>query len=157
MRIGIGYLGREEEWQMLKRRVDRLADEVRLEQVVDAPTLCAMQEAIERVHVSEPVGYYVIDLVAATRANPKAQVGSSPRGSLALLKLARSKAALEGRDFVIPEDVKAVAVPALAHRLILRPELWVQRVRTEDVVIECLAAVPTPPVMPQDQRPRTSG
>ena len=93
MRIGIGYLGREEEWQMLKRRVDRLADEVSLEQVVDAPTLCAMQEAIERVHVSEPVGYYVIDLVAATRANPKAQVGSSPRGSLALMKLARSKAA----------------------------------------------------------------
>ena len=156
MRIGIGYLGREEEWQMLKRRVDRLADEVSLEQVVDAPTLCAMQEAIERVHVSEPVGYYVIDLVAATRVNPKAQVGSSPRGSLALMKLARSKAALEGRDFVIPEDVKAVAVPALAHRLILRPELWVQRVRTEDVVIECLAAVPTPPAMPQDQRPRTS-
>jgi MoxR-like ATPase len=72
------------------------------------------------------------------------QVGASPRGSLALLKLARSRAALQGRDFVVPEDVKAVAVPALAHRLTLRPELWVQRMRGEDVVAECLDTVPTP-------------
>jgi MoxR-like ATPase len=157
MRIGIGYLGREEEWQMLKRRVDRLADEVILEQVFDGPALRAMQEAIERVQVGEAVGYYVIDLVAATRANPKAHVGASPRGTLALMKLARSRAALAGRDFVIPEDVKAVAVPALAHRLILRPELWVQRVRTEDVVLECLGTVPTPAALAQEMLPRTSG
>ena len=71
-------------------------------------------------------------------------VGASPRGSLAVLKLARAKAALAGRDFVVPEDVKAVAVPALAHRLTLRPELWVQRVRGDDVVEEALRAVPTP-------------
>ena len=145
MRIGIGYLGRHEEWQMLQRRIDRLADEVTLTQVVDPPMLIEMQQTVERVHVSESIGYYVIDLIAATRTNPKVQVGASPRGSLAVMKLARGRAALEGRDFVTPEDVKAVAVPALAHRLILRPELWVQRVSSDTVVAECLASVPTPP------------
>src|SRR5437667_80575 len=88
---------------------------------------------------------YIVDLVAATRASKRLAVGASPRGSLALLKLSRAKAALDGRDFVVPEDVKAVAVPALAHRLMLRPELWVQRVRSEDVVAEALESVPTPP------------
>jgi MoxR-like ATPase len=145
MRIGIGYLGRDDEWRMLQQRIDRLADDVALTQVVDAPALLAMQQAVERVHVSEAIGYYVIDLIAATRTNPKVQVGASPRGSLAVMKVARGRAALEGRDFVTPEDVKAVAVPALAHRLILRPELWVQRVSSDTVVAECLNAVPTPP------------
>jgi hypothetical protein len=86
-----------------------------------------------------------VELVGATRASPRVQVGASPRGTLALLKVSRAKAAMAGRDFVTPEDVKAVAVPALAHRLILRPELWVRRVRTEDVVAELLGQVPTPP------------
>ena len=86
----------------------------------------------------------MVDVVAATRASSRLQVGASPRGSLALLKLSRGLAALRGRDFVTPEDVKAVAVPALAHRLTLNPELWVQRIRAEDVVAECLDAVPTP-------------
>jgi MoxR-like ATPase len=156
MRIGIGYLGRDEEWRMLQRRMERLADEVALERVVDAPALIAMQQAVERVHVSEPIGYYVIDLVAATRTNPKVQVGASPRGTLAVMKLARARAALEGRDFVTPEDVKAIAIPALAHRLILRPELWVQRVSSDTVVAECLAAVPTPPAASEGSQ-RTSG
>jgi MoxR-like ATPase len=156
MRIGIGYLGRDDEWRMLQQRIDRLADDVALTQVVDAPALIAMQQAVERVHVSEPIGYYVIDLIAATRTNPKVQVGASPRGSLAVMKLSRSRAVLEGRDFVTPEDVKAVAIPALAHRLILRPELWVQRVSSDTVVDECLNAVPTPPATSEGS-PRTSG
>ena len=156
MRIGIGYLGRDDEWLMLQRRMDRLADEVALKQVVDSATLLAMQQAVERVHVSESIGYYVIDLVAATRTNPKVQVGASPRGTLAVMKLARGKAALDGRDFVTPEDVKAVAIPALGHRLILRPELWVQRISSDSVVAECLAAVPTPPAA-AEERQRTSG
>jgi MoxR-like ATPase len=148
MRLSIGYLGREDEWQMLKHRIDRLTDEVRLEQVIDGETLLAMQQAVERVHVSEPIGYYLVDLVAATRKRPEVQLGSSPRGTLALMKLARSRAAILGRDFVTPEDVKAVAVPALAHRLILRPELWVQQARTQEIVAECLEAVPSPPTTP---------
>ncbi|MDA8331445.1 MAG: ATPase, partial [Candidatus Dormibacteraeota bacterium] len=84
----------------------------------------------------------------ATRENPKVQVGSSPRGSLALLKLARARAALRGRDFVVPEDVQELAIPSLAHRLTLRPELWAQRIRSADIVAECVQAVPVPPTLP---------
>jgi MoxR-like ATPase len=144
LRLRVGYPEREDEWQLLERRIDRATDEVRLERVVDRAGLIDLQQAVERVHVSEPVGLYMVDVVAATRASVRVQVGASPRGTLALLKASRARAALAGRDFVTPEDVKAVAVPALAHRLMLRPELWVQRVRPDDVVREALATVPTP-------------
>ncbi len=145
IRIGIGYPSREHELEMLARRLERGEDEVELRAVVDAATLVAMQQALEQVHVSDSIRGYIVDLVAATRSSKRLAVGASPRGSLALLKLSRAKAALAGRDFVVPEDVKTIAIPALAHRLTLRPELWVQRVRGEDVVAEALASVPTPP------------
>jgi MoxR-like ATPase len=144
LRLRVGYPGRDDEWTMLARRLDRAADEVRLERVTDRRGLVEMQEAIEQVHVSEAVGAYMVDIVSSTRASQRVQVGASPRGSLALLKLSRCHAALHGRDFVTPDDVKAVAVPALSHRLMLRPELWVQQVRPEDVVRETLGTVPTP-------------
>ena len=144
LRIGIGYPTRDDEWEMVAQRVGRGTDEVELQGIVDGPTLLEMQRALEQVHVSEPIGYYMVDLVTATRESPRVQVGSSPRGTLALLKLARAKAAILGRDFVTPEDVKAIAVPALAHRLTLRPELWVQRIRGDDVVRDVLETVPTP-------------
>ncbi len=144
LRVGVGYPGRDDEWDLLSRRLDRAADEIELDPVIDRAGLRELQHALEGVHVSESVGYYMVDLVASTRASNRVQVGSSPRGTLALLKLSRARAALRGRDFVIPEDVKAVAVPALAHRLMLRPELWVQRVQPEDVVKESLQTVPTP-------------
>ena len=115
-----------------------------LSPVVDRETLVELQRACEEVHVSEPVGLYMVDIVAATRTSQSLQVGASPRGSLALLKLSRCRAALDGRDFVTPDDVKAVAVPALAHRLTLRPELWVQRISAEEIVRERLDSVPTP-------------
>jgi MoxR-like ATPase len=86
----------------------------------------------------------MVDLVGATRTSPLVQVGASPRGSLALLKLSRARATMAGRDFVIPEDVKAVAVSALAHRIMLKPEVWVQRIRTDDLVRRVLETVPTP-------------
>ncbi len=145
IRIGIGYPSRKHELEMLARRLERGEDEVALRAVVDATTLVAMQQALEQVHVSDSIRGYIVDLVAATRSSKRLAVGASPRGSLALLKLSRAKAALAGRDFVVPEDVKTIAIPALAHRLTLRPELWVQRVRGEDVVAEALASVPTPP------------
>jgi MoxR-like ATPase len=144
LRLRVGYPDREDEWQLLERRLDRAADEIRLDPVVDRAGLIELQQAIERVHVSEAIGFYMVDIVAATRASVRVQVGASPRGTLALLKASRAHAALAGRDFVTPEDVKAVAVPALEHRLMLRPELWVQRVRPDDVVREALATVPTP-------------
>jgi MoxR-like ATPase len=144
LRMSVGYPAREDEWQMLANRAERRTDELELRPLVDRETLLAMQASIEDVYVSEPVGLYMVDIVAATRDAQSIQVGASPRGSLALLKLSRCRAALEGRDYVTPDDVKSVAVPALAHRLTLRPELWVQRVSAEDVVRERLDTVPTP-------------
>jgi MoxR-like ATPase len=144
LRMSVGYPSREDEWRMLANRAERGTDDVQLQPVVDRATLLSMQAACEQVHVSEAVGLYMVDVVAATRTAPSLQVGASPRGSLALLKLSRCRAALDGRDYVTPDDVKAIAVPALAHRLTLRPELWVQRVSGEDVVRERLETVPTP-------------
>jgi MoxR-like ATPase len=145
IRAGIGYPSRDDEIELLSRRLARGEDEVQLQPVVDAPTLVAMQQALENVHVSPSIEGYIVDLVNATRTSTRLAVGASPRGTLALLKLSRAKAALDGRDFVVPEDVKAIAAPALAHRLTLRPELWVQRIRGEDIVEETLETVPTPP------------
>ena len=144
LRVNFGYPNRDDEWTLLERRLERATDEIQLDAVIDRVGLVEMQEAIEQVHVAEPIGRYVVDIVTRTRTSQRVQVGASPRGSLALLKLSRCRAVLEGRDFVTPEDVKAVAGPALSHRLMLRPELWVQRIRPEDVVREVLETVPTP-------------
>jgi MoxR-like ATPase len=145
LRAGVGYPDRDQEWEILRRRVERREEDVKLEQVIDAATLLEMQASIESVHVSDSVGYYIVDIVAATRSHPDVQVGSSPRGALAVLKAARVRALLEGRDFVTPEDVKEVAVPALSHRLTLRPEMWVRRVGGADIIRSILDRVPTPP------------
>ena len=145
LRTSIGYPDRGHEWEVLERRVERKEDEVELDVVVDRGTVLEMQRATEQVYVAETIGYYMVDIVKATRESARVQVGASPRGSLALLKLSRCRAALAGRDFVTPDDVKSVAVPALTHRLMLRPELWVQRVSSDDVVRQALETVPTPP------------
>ena len=144
LRASFGYPTPEAEWEVLERRLERGVDEVELEAVVDREALLAMQRAVERVHVAPSVGRYMVALAVATRESASTAVGASPRGSLALLKLSRCRAALAGRDFVTPDDVKAVAVPALAHRLVLRPELWVQSRTAADVVAEVLDEVPTP-------------
>jgi MoxR-like ATPase len=144
LRTAFGYPTREDEVAVLDRRLERGEDEVELRPVVDRETLLQMQAAIEDVHVADSVRGYCVDIVAATRGSQSAAVGASPRGSLALLKLARGRAALSGRDYVLPDDVKAIAVAALAHRLVLRPELWVQKISAEDVVREILETVPTP-------------
>jgi MoxR-like ATPase len=151
LRIGVGYPAREDEWDVLERRLERAADEIELDPVVGRDELLEMQQAVEQVHVDRSVGLYMVDLVAATRQASGVQVGASPRGSLALLKLSRCRAALDGRDYVTPDDVKSVAVPALAHRLSLRPELWVQRLRPDDIVTELLDRVPTPKAEPEPE------
>jgi MoxR-like ATPase len=144
LRVRVGYPGRDDEWRILASRIERATDDVQLDQVVDAGGLLELQRALERVHVAERVGYYMVDLVAATRRHPSLELGASPRGGLALLKLSRARAALAGRDFTTPDDVKAVAVPALAHRLALQPEQWVRRVEPDQVVRQILDTVPTP-------------
>jgi MoxR-like ATPase len=154
LRTAVGYPDAQTEWEMIAQRIDRGADDITLSTVVSADELIAMQRSLEAVYVSEGVGRYVVDVVAATRSSAKVEVGASPRGSLAVMKLARAAAALAGRDYVTPDDVKAVAVPALAHRLVLRTELWVRRVRPETVIEEIVAGVPTPPA--EDLSPSTT-
>jgi MoxR-like ATPase len=151
LRVGVGYPDRDEEWEVLERRLERQVDEVELRAVVDREELLEMQRAVEDVHVDRSVGIYMVDVVGATRTANGVQVGASPRGSLALLKLSRCRAAVRGRDYVIPDDVKAVAIPALAHRLSLRPELWVQRLRPDDIVAALLDEVPTPRAQPSPE------
>jgi MoxR-like ATPase len=149
LRTAFGYPDPTEEWQLLERRLERRTDEVQLRRVLEGEgpggTLVELQRALEDVHVAPALGAYLVAVVDATRASNRIQVGASPRGSLALLKLARAKAATAGRDFVTPDDVKSLAVPALAHRLVLKTELWVRGVRPEEVVADLVAGVPTPP------------
>ena len=148
LRIRVGYPDRTAELELLARRLERGQDDVELDTVVDRGELLAMQRAVEGVHADDGIVAYAVDLVTATRENAQVQVGASPRGTLALLKLARAKAGVGGRDFVTPDDVKHIAVPALAHRIMLRPELWIQRVSAEDVVRDCLHSCPVPAVRP---------
>jgi MoxR-like ATPase len=151
LRVSFGYPQADEEWDVLRRRMARRQEESRIAPVVDAPTLRQMQGVLEDVTVEDSVGQYIVTLAAATRSHPQVLVGSSPRGSLALLLLARAWAVLEGRDFVVPEDVKAVAVPALAHRITLRPEMWLRRVEPSTLVAEILerTAVPVSGALPR--------
>ena len=151
MRLGVGYPTAGDEWSMLDARARRGTDAVTLRAIIDRAGLLRLQAAVEAVHVGAAVGRYMVALATATRESSEVEVGASPRGSLALLRLARARAAMEGRDFVVPDDVKAIAVPALAHRLVLRPELWVRRVAAADVVRRLLDTVPAPPATePQD-------
>ncbi|MBO0770376.1 MAG: MoxR family ATPase [Actinobacteria bacterium] len=143
-RIRLGYLDPAGETEMARRRLARGSAPPRPAQVTDAAALLAMRESLEQVHLDDDVLGYIIGLVAATRSHPQVSVGASPRGTLAVIQLARGHAALAARDYVIPEDVKAVAVPALAHRLVLRPEMWVRRISAGDVIGEILAAQPVP-------------
>ncbi len=144
LRVGFGYPDRAAEWEVLSRRIERQHDELTLRAVVDRSTLLAMQQCIETVHVEESIGYYIVDLVTATRSHASVQVGASPRGSLALVMAGRARAVLAGRDYVTPEDVKAVAVAALGHRIVIKPAQWVRGVTGDTVVREVLSQVPTP-------------
>jgi MoxR-like ATPase len=145
-RIRLGYLDEAGEAEMARRRLDRGSAPPRTAQVLDANALLAMRESLEQVHLDDDLLGYIVRLVAATRSHPQISVGASPRGTLAVIQLARGHAALDARDYVIPEDVKTVAVAALAHRLVLRPEMWVRRVTGEDLITEILTAEPVPRV-----------
>jgi MoxR-like ATPase len=144
LRVSFGYPTSDEEWEVLQRRMSRRREESQLAPVVDAHTLRAMQAALELVAVEDSIGRYIVALTGATREHASVLVGASPRGSLALLLLARARAVMAGRDYVVPEDVKDVAVPALAHRITLRPEMWLRRVDPAFVVQEVLGSVAAP-------------
>jgi MoxR-like ATPase len=144
LRVSFGYPDTDDEWGVLHRRLDRRQEQQTLTQVTDAEGLAAMQAAVESVTVEESVGRYCVGLAAATREHPQVLLGSSPRGSLALMLTARAYAVIAGRDYVIPEDVKAVAPSVLAHRVTVRPELWMSDVSGDSIVRGVLAQVATP-------------
>jgi len=146
LRIDIGYPTREQEIEVLERRRRRRSDDATIEPVTTPDQVRALQAAIEDVHVDPAIEGYMVDIVGATRGHSQVEVGASPRGSLALLKVSRARAAMAGRDFVTPDDVKTVAGPALAHRLILKPDPWIRGVRTATVLADVLAQVPVPKV-----------
>lgn len=144
LQLRLGYLSEQDETQMIRRRLERGAVQPRVNQVVDAKGLLEMRHTVEFVSVHPDVVSYVVALASATRAHAQVEVGASPRSELDLVQMARARALLNGRDFVVPEDVKALAVPAMAHRITLRPEMWVRRIRGEDVISELLRRLPVP-------------
>jgi MoxR-like ATPase len=144
VRLELRYLSESDEAAMLRRRLDRGSAEPTVNQVVDAHDLLAMRESVEQVSVHEDVLHYVVSLAAATRHHPQVAVGTSPRAEIDLVQLARARALLLGRDYVIPEDIKALATPAVAHRITLRPEMWVRKIQGSDIVEELLRRLPVP-------------
>jgi MoxR-like ATPase len=148
MRLRLGYLQIADEVLMLQRRLERATERAELGQITDAAELTAMRESLEQIEVSPDLLEYVVAVVRATREHAQIQVGASPRGALALVQLARGQALLRKRDYVIPDDIKSIAVPALAHRITLHPELWVRQVSSDDVIARLLTTVPTPQTDP---------
>jgi MoxR-like ATPase len=152
LRVRMGYLPAAQETGMLRSRIDRAAPEAVLRTLSGPAEVLAMRGAVERVEVEDDLLAYIVALVGATREHPHIQVGASPRGGLALVQLARARAVLDGRDYVTPEDVKRVTVPALAHRVTLRPELWVRQINADDVIREIAQSVPVPRTVPLESR-----
>lgn len=146
MRLRVGYPGPEEERQILALRGARRQEKVDLVPMIDAAQLLEVQATVEQVHASEPIERYIVSLTTATRQHGQVQVGASPRGSLALYQLSRAHAMVDERDFVLPDDVKAMATAALAHRLLLKPELWVRGIQAEQIVRDILERTPIPKV-----------
>jgi MoxR-like ATPase len=156
MRLRLGYLTAGDETDMLRRRVGRTSEYVELNPVTSPDGVLAMRDSLEHVEIGADLLDYIVAIVRATRGDAQVQVGASPRGGLALVQLARGQAVLNQRDYVVPDDIKQVAVPALAHRVTLRPELWVRQVSADDVVAKLLSAVPTPKTDPSARAARAS-
>ena len=144
VRLSIGYPKVEEEDEILKRRTERRQDLVRLQPVISPEVFLAMRAAVEEVYIDPDVRRFIVNLAAKTRSHRQVVVGVSPRGSLGLLKLSRAWAAMQGRDFVVPDDVKQFILPVFAHRIILDPSLWGAKKSEIAVIDEIIRAVPVP-------------
>jgi len=144
MKLSIGYPSEDEEQEMLRRRFKRRRDEFDLKQVTNAEELLQERESVEKVHIDPDIERYIVALIAETRKRRQINVGASPRGSLALLKLSRAWAVMQGRDYVLPDDVKVFARPALHHRLILEPELWMKQGATDEILTAIIQGTPVP-------------
>ena len=151
LRTSLGYPSAAESADIVRRRLDRGTDDVVLEAVVNRDSVSELQAVIEQVLVSDAVIDYCVALVEGTRESGRVHAGASPRGVEALVKLGRTFAAMARRNYVTPDDIKSIAVPALAHRIVLRPELWVRGVAAESVVEELLDSIPTPTTLPSEE------
>lgn len=144
MRLTFGYPSADDEWDVIARRIERREESIDVERVLQAGELEKLQRSVETIHVSEAVGRYAVALVRETREHSETAMGSSPRGSLALIQCARALALIQGREFVIPEDIKTLTHACLEHRVVIRPELWLQNISPASVIDSILTRVPTP-------------
>ena len=146
LRLEVGYPSASDEVEILKRRKDRKTDDVDIDMITNPQTLIDMQEKIEDVHLDDDIKKYIVNIVQTTRKNKDVEVGSSPRGSLALMKLSMANAAMRGRDYVVPDDVKFISKEALSHRLVLKPGPAIKGVEEEEIIEKTLKEVPVPKV-----------
>jgi MoxR-like ATPase len=146
VRLQLGYPSRSEEVEIMRRRMLRGQEDVVLDPVADSDTILDLQKSVERIHVDDDVLGYISDIVQATRTQRQIEIGASPRGSLAIFKLSRARAVFHGRDYVIPDDVKEAAAPALVHRLIMKAESWVKGTNPNQVLEDILKTIPVPKV-----------
>lgn len=146
IRTGIGYPSDEEEKEILRARRSRQKEEVDLSAVTDAEKLTSIQAEVEKVHVSDEMDGYITEIVRSTRKHSYVEIGSSPRGAVSLMKMGMAYASMSDRDFVLPDDIKAVASPVLSHRIMLKPDPWLRGVKTGEIVEEILKTVPVPKV-----------
>jgi MoxR-like ATPase len=146
VRLQLGYPTRMDEIEIMRRRMIRGQEDVVLDPVADSETILDLQKTVEGIHIDDDVLGYIADIVQATRAQRQIEIGASPRGSLAIFKLSRARAVFHGRDYVIPDDVKEVAAPALVHRLIMKAESWVKGTNPNQVLEDILKSIPVPRV-----------
>ncbi len=146
LRLEVGYPSRDDEVEILRRRKDRKKDDVDIKRIIDPETLIEMQNVVEKVHLDDDIKRYIVNIVQKTREHRQVEVGSSPRGSLALMKLSTANAVLRGRDYVVPDDIKFIAKEAISHRLVLKPGPAIEGVDPEDIVKDVLKEVPVPKV-----------
>ena len=146
IKLSVGYPSKAGEREILRRRRERKKEEVDITQVSSAEDIIGMQRVIEEIHIEGDIEEYIVQIVHKTREHGQVEVGASPRGSLALMRLSMARAALKGRDFVLPDDIKEICVPALAHRLILKPDPWIKGIKTESIVEKVLSEVPVPKI-----------
>ena len=151
VKLSIGYPSPEEEDEILKRRAERKKDIVPLQAMISSETFLAMRATVEGVYVDPDVRRYMVDLVTKSRSHRQVSVGVSPRGSLALLKLTRAWAAIQGRNYVVPDDIKQFIQPALSHRIILEPSLWDIKKSENSVIAEVTQSVVVPVLKPENE------
>ncbi|MDI6855196.1 MAG: MoxR family ATPase [Candidatus Thermoplasmatota archaeon] len=144
MRLRIGYPDKKDEIEIMRRRIARKSEDVNVDLIANPTKVLELQKAVEEIHIDSSIQEYIVEIIARTRADKRLVLGASPRGSLAVFKIARAIAILNNRDYVTPDDVKRAVIPGVAHRLILKPEIRVRGVTSENVLEDILRQVPVP-------------